>query len=1104
MFQRPDHPTYGKVDWNQVSEGNYAIVNPFDVSDILYMTPKDFQIQVRVSMTQNHRLLVLAEPFSKKVEVRADDKEKKEVDPPSSPKSPLIERNRVRKYISFTRTSEFRSILGRVDSAVLPTTGNLGRLLSEWYFHLLFWATGYISGLDSKDPRFEYFLQRCLKVLRTQGAKGLVLRLKALLYLINSSAGKAGNRTSWKTGVGVKVTQKGVPLDLHPSVRRSIARGDSGTIRTWASIANSYKVFHFQGILDSSSITEPLLSPLSDALLEDMKSFSRDFWSRILTSYEMKRPREFRGKAFLAPDIFLTSSGPNGRPAGLWAEPEAEAWRMRERDLGIPCPILEISRLVGDSKTAQEFKSSEDMFLKEFNGEPIKTVKDGVFPVRDRSGELNKELTLGKLTALEEPAGKVRIVAIPDYWTQRVCRPIHDWFNQLLTRIPSDCTFDQEGGLESYVQLGNESNFCYDLKSATDRIPVALYLLCFRGNPVMGPNLTKWWIRLLTERPWKESSTIGELRALSSGKAFDPRKWEPQYLRYAVGQPMGALSSWPSMALVHHFVVQYCAKTQGRLADEELFTNYRILGDDIVLGDKEVSEKYLEVMTSLGVKISSHKSYVGSKLINFANKTYVDGVNISPASLKEEMSITSLFGRINFAGRLLRLGWLKSGPLKIPSLLRLVAHPRLWKEEWLPAIGAGKVRGDILTAMLSFLYPNLNMFKTLGIVRFSLAPLCRVLSWTKWPYGQGQQLQEGSYPKGMEPVFQAGVLLAWVRMIKAEVASLRKKYATMLDGEEIPLDLKPLTEGEAMGQTLSHARKVHKTPLKSRYYTFSSSVSPICSTEMNIKVDRLARPLPGARTWYSYFESLPGWAVQRVTSYWFTRSWAFEDEVKESLRLLTDLETSLLYPDRRVELHTGPLVLPEKSNEEDVDTPAREVHRTVWGYISTPSKSLLKGEKRAKVPMIRFMYKMLGLYMGAQIPEGQRMLLDSKGNPRREPNFELIEKIISVSLEGIKPMPDLSKPNPWSVLEQERKNPIWGPLRRTRTFQELLTLFGFNPIRPRPIHFESNFIVERGDGKLSLAPSYESIMEDHKKIIKKDQKLLLLLDPGHWGYVALD
>jgi len=40
-------------------------------------------------------------------------------------------------------------------------------------------------------------------------------------------------------------------------------------------------------------------------------------------------------------------------------------------------------------------------------------------------------------------------------------------------------------------------------------------------------------------------------------------KTDGALLRYAVGQPMGALSSWAGLAITHHFLVQLCAYRLG-------------------------------------------------------------------------------------------------------------------------------------------------------------------------------------------------------------------------------------------------------------------------------------------------------------------------------------------------------------------------------------------------------------------------------------------------------------------------------------------------------------------------------------------------------------
>lgn len=50
---------------------------------------------------------------------------------------------------------------------------------------------------------------------------------------------------------------------------------------------------------------------------------------------------------------------------------------------------------------------------------------------------------LGKLSKKLEAAGKVRIFAITDSWTQSVLRPLHDALLRLLSDLPTDGTFDQ-------------------------------------------------------------------------------------------------------------------------------------------------------------------------------------------------------------------------------------------------------------------------------------------------------------------------------------------------------------------------------------------------------------------------------------------------------------------------------------------------------------------------------------------------------------------------------------------------------------------------------------------------------------------------------------
>jgi len=77
---------------------------------------------------------------------------------------------------------------------------------------------------------------------------------------------------------------------------------------------------------------------------------------------------------------------------------------------------------------------------------------------------------LGKLSKKFEAAGKVRIFAITDWWTQNLLKPLHDWLNSGLSRIAQDGTFDQ---LKPLSNLTGSFRVSYDLSAATDRLPIA-------------------------------------------------------------------------------------------------------------------------------------------------------------------------------------------------------------------------------------------------------------------------------------------------------------------------------------------------------------------------------------------------------------------------------------------------------------------------------------------------------------------------------------------------------------------------------------------------------------------------------------------------------
>jgi len=79
---------------------------------------------------------------------------------------------------------------------------------------------------------------------------------------------------------------------------------------------------------------------------------------------------------------------------------------------------------------------------------------------------------------------------------------------------------------------------------------------------------------------------------------------------------MGAYSSWAMLALSHHVIVQMAAIKAGFSS----FSDYCVLGDDIVIANDAVAREYLALMETLGVDINLTKSVISSDFAEFAKR----------------------------------------------------------------------------------------------------------------------------------------------------------------------------------------------------------------------------------------------------------------------------------------------------------------------------------------------------------------------------------------------------------------------------------------------------------------------------------------------------
>lgn len=86
------------------------------------------------------------------------------------------------------------------------------------------------------------------------------------------------------------------------------------------------------------------------------------------------------------------------------------------------------------------------------------------------------------------------------------------------------------------------------------------------------------------------------------------------------------------IAVTHHVLIRYAAA----LCGNNNFTQYMVLGDDVVIANKAVAISYQELIVSIGVQISTTKRIIpqdGFYRVEFASKLTLNGVEVSPLPL---------------------------------------------------------------------------------------------------------------------------------------------------------------------------------------------------------------------------------------------------------------------------------------------------------------------------------------------------------------------------------------------------------------------------------------------------------------------------------------
>lgn len=697
-----NHKLFPRVDWEKVDAGQYAVVDPVNPGQILYLSEQDYVVMIRVALTTNKTLKVLAAPGESPDQSASPSQ--------NSPLSnhPFIEgltfggkgsafaaraKGRVR-YLFHSTFGHLRPKRTGSDvdtsSMIKLTVGNIRDWFCQWHDLVSWWTRGYqvSTVVTAERSSFSSYL---LNILKNNGVNFLITYLKGSLFIITAFLG--GRRMTTKEVsdlMGRRMRMRhGLPASLPCYVRNGIRSGSIHYIHIWTTMMNSYKGIEGKYGAVHNALATIYLTPHPD--------FRGDVWFRLFRVFAEKLWLSLQRKGLQVLDLkvknlfFTSKAGPNHTNAVLGSALDASLWfKLHGKDN----LIMQWINLLDDIELSRLFRRQAKAY--DLNTHLIssiaavgKTTFPSLFGV-DRSLNNSNRGVLARLCALFEPAGKIRIVAIVDYWTQVVLKPLHDWMFSCLRLFPQDATFDQEGALRRFSRRGYYDVWSFDLSAATDTIPLLLYRAVFCW--IIPERFLQLWIELLVDRDYlKPSEAIKELTKQTGVCLVG----EDDRVRYSCGQPMGALSSWASMALVHHALVLFAfylveCERDSRLADRDYlvrsrwnpldFLHYLVLGDDLVIADKRVAEEYLALTKRFGIKVGMAKSHISEiGLFNFANQTYKGDLNISPLSFREEVAVNSLAARSEFAMRAVRRGWTdmtKQG--WVAPLIKLFVSPKVW------------------------------------------------------------------------------------------------------------------------------------------------------------------------------------------------------------------------------------------------------------------------------------------------------------------------------------------------------------------------------------------------------------------------------------------
>jgi len=503
---------------------------------------------------------------------------------------------------------------------------------------------------------------------RHHGSAATVKWLKAALVALQKELGQ--DRMSSMLPLGTVLSHSrltnGLPRLIPAKCRKLIRSGDKREIRFWTGLFNLYRIIQIPGNLKLDTITNPFSG--NEEILSVYVDLGKSFNPFGLLPNFSKITSQS-----LMPTRFITSraASPSSKVSATGILTDLYLLNHHQPSLlqELMYYLYEVHPKVSPFiKLLQDSISIIDRF-KEYDGKELIGASGSTYlqnnhlslktSLRAHGFDPDSGQGLSQFAIKYEAAGKIRLFALVDSITQSVMSPLHDMLFNLLRVIPNDGTFDQDASIKRSQQKAIKAGkaYSFDLTAATDRLPAIVTANILSG--ITGKDIAESWLNIMTKRNFFFNSKIAEKLGVSPGP-----------YQYAVGQPMGALSSWAGLAVTHHWIVQYASYLVTKT--HKWNTNYEILGDDLVIFDTALAEQYLQIMSDLGCEINLHKSIVSHNrpVFEFAKRTCWGEDIVSGISMAQVRAAKTVAGRAANALSYIGSNLITSVPLLAITLAR--------------------------------------------------------------------------------------------------------------------------------------------------------------------------------------------------------------------------------------------------------------------------------------------------------------------------------------------------------------------------------------------------------------------------------------------------